>query len=143
VKQEAHLRLPLWVCWLLLGALSACGGGGGSAGSGSTSPPPSQSGPSIVTQPANQSAVLGQTATFSVTASGSSLSYQWNKNGSTVSGATSASYTTPATVDGDNGAKFTVVVSDSGGSVTSAAATLTVTAASGSAGVDATTSNTM
>ncbi|HEY2685491.1 MAG TPA: PQQ-binding-like beta-propeller repeat protein [Steroidobacteraceae bacterium] len=133
------MRFSFWVCWLFLGALSACGGGGGSAGSGSTSSPPSQSGPSIVTQPANQSAVLGQTATFSVTASGSSLSYQWNKNGSAVSGATSASYTTPATVDGDNGAKFTVVVSNSGGSVTSAAATLTVTAASGSSGVDATT----
>jgi hypothetical protein len=121
--------------------LSACGGGGGNslAGSGSTSPPPSQSAPSITTQPSNQTAVLGQTATFTVTAAGTSLTYQWNKNGTAVSGATSASYTTPATSNSDNGATFTVVVSNSQGSVTSTAATLTVTATAGTAGVDVTT----
>src|SRR5207245_1552847 len=67
------------------------------------------------------------TSTFSVTASGTApLSYQWSKNGTAISGATSASYTTPATTSSDNGAQFTVVVSNSVGSVTSSAATLTV-----------------
>jgi hypothetical protein len=84
--------------------------------------------PSITTQPANQTVTAGQTASFSVTATGTApLSYQWQKNGTTISGATSPSYTTPATTSSDNGAVFTVVVSNSAGSVTSSAATLTVT----------------
>src|SRR5690348_14978731 len=52
--------------------------------------------PTITTQPASQTVTAGQTATFSVVASGTApLSYQWQKNGATISGATSASYTTP------------------------------------------------
>ena len=67
--------------------------------------------PSITTQPAAQTVTAGQTASFSVTASGTApLSYQWKKNGTDISGATSSSYTTPVTVIGDNGATFTVVV---------------------------------
>ncbi len=86
--------------------------------------------PTISSQPANQTVAAGQTATFAVTASGTGpLSYQWNKNGTAISGAISASYTTPATASGDNGASFTVAVSNSAGSVTSNAATLTVNAA--------------
>src|SRR6201997_5349938 len=86
--------------------------------------------PSINSQPSSQSITTGQTATFSVTASGTApLSYQWNKNGTAISGATSSTYTTPATTSSDNGAPFTVVVSNSAGSVTSTAATLTVNAA--------------
>ena len=56
------------------------------------------------------------------------LSYQWSKNGTAISGATSASYTTPATAISDSGSQFTVVVSNSTGSVTSNTATLTVNA---------------
>jgi hypothetical protein len=83
--------------------------------------------PSITTQPASQTVTAGQTATFSVTASGTApLRYQWRKNGTAISGATSASYTTPAETTADNGAQFTVVVSNSVGTVTSNAATLTV-----------------
>jgi hypothetical protein len=86
--------------------------------------------PTITTQPANQSVTLGQTATFSVTATGTApLSYQWQKNSANISGATAASFTTPATVATDNGAKFDVVVSNSAGSKTSSMATLTVNAA--------------
>jgi hypothetical protein len=85
---------------------------------------------SITTQPASQTVTTGQTATFAVAATGTgTLSYQWKKNGSTIGGATSASYTTPATANSDNGAQFTVVVSDSTSSLTSATAILTVTAA--------------
>jgi hypothetical protein len=85
--------------------------------------------PTISSQPANQTVAVGQTATFSVTASGTgSLTYQWKKNGNAISGATSASYTTPATVASDNGASFTVTVVGTSGNVTSNAATLTVNA---------------
>lgn len=83
--------------------------------------------PSITSQPANQTTLAGQTATFSVNASGTApLSYQWQKNGSAIGGATSVSYTTPATTSSDNGAQFAVVVSNSAGTVVSNAATLTV-----------------
>ena len=86
--------------------------------------------PSITSQPTNQSVTSGQTATFSVTATGTApLSYQWQKNSANISGATAASYTTPATTSTDNGAKFDVVVSNTAGSKTSAIATLTVGAA--------------
>ncbi|MGH9574749.1 MAG: choice-of-anchor D domain-containing protein, partial [Candidatus Acidiferrales bacterium] len=88
------------------------------------------SAPTISSQPANQTVVAGQKATFSVTASGTdSLTYQWKKNGTAISGATSASYTTGATTSADNGASFTVAVSNSAGNVTSNAASLTVSAA--------------
>jgi hypothetical protein len=66
-----------------------------------------------------------------VTASGTSpMTYQWSKNGAAISGATSATYTTPAETTADNSAKFTVAVSNSAGSATSSAAVLTVTASS-------------
>jgi len=83
--------------------------------------------PTITTQPASQTVTAGQTATFVVVASGTApLSYQWQKNGANISGATSSGYTTPATTASDNGANFDVVVSNSAGTVTSAPATLTV-----------------
>src|SRR5213079_2820235 len=86
--------------------------------------------PAITAQPVSQTVTAGQTATFSVTAAGTApLSYQWQKNGANISGATSASYTTPATASSDNGATFDVVVSNSAGTVTSNTATLTVNAA--------------
>ena len=69
----------------------------------------------------------GQSASFSVTATGTApLSYQWRKNSVAISGATSSSYTTPATTSSDNGAQFTAVVSNAAGSVTSNPAMLTV-----------------
>ena len=81
----------------------------------------------ITTQPADASVVVGQTASFSVVASGTGpLTYQWRKNGTNIAGATAASYTTPATVAADNNALFSVVVSNTAGPVTSANATLTV-----------------
>ena len=84
--------------------------------------------PTINTQPANQSVTTGQTATFSVAATGTApLGYQWKKNGTDIPGATSSTYTTPATSSADNAAVFTVVVSSSAGfSVTSSNAALTV-----------------
>lgn len=96
--------------------------------------------PSITTQPANQTVTAGQTATFSVVATGTApLTYQWQKNNSNISNATSASYTTPATVSGDSGATFRVMVSNSVKTITSNAATLTVNPAGTSPGTDVTT----
>ena len=87
--------------------------------------------PTITTQPANQAVVVGQMATFTVMAAGTApLSYQWQKNGASLAGATASSYTTPATATTDNGSTFDVVVSNTAGTVTSNAATLTVNPAS-------------
>ena len=85
--------------------------------------------PSIATQPANQAVTAGQTATFSVVASGTApFTYQWNKGGTAINGATASNYTTPATATSDNGSTFSVMVTNSAGSATSIAATLTVNA---------------
>jgi hypothetical protein len=87
--------------------------------------------PTITAQPVSHTVTAGQVATFSVVASGTApLNYQWRMNGSPISGtANSAAYTTPATTTSQSGEQFTVVVSNSAGSVTSNAATLTVNAA--------------
>lgn len=84
--------------------------------------------PSITTQPSNQTVTVGSTATFSVVAGGTTpLTYRWQKGTTPVPGATAASYTTAATTSSDNGSQFKVVVTNSVGSITSNAATLTVT----------------
>src|SRR5205807_2592501 len=86
--------------------------------------------PSIGTEPTSQTVTAGQPASFSVTATGTApLTYQWKKNNVAISGATSSAYTTAATISSDNGAQFTVVVSNAAGSATSSAAMLTVSAA--------------
>ena len=49
----------------------------------------------INTQPASTTAAVGDTATFSVVATGNSLGYQWFENGAMIPGANNSSYTTP------------------------------------------------
>ena len=89
--------------------------------------PPTPVAPAIATQPASITVTAGQTATFTVVATGTPApSYQWQRNGTALSGATSANSTTPATTTTDNGATFGVVVTNTAGSVTSGGATLTV-----------------
>ena len=69
--------------------------------------------PTISSQPADQSVVAPAPASFSVTATGTEpFTYQWKRNGNNISGATASTYTTPATTTNDNGAVFTVVVSN-------------------------------
>ncbi len=82
--------------------------------------------PSISTQPSSVTVAAGQSASFTVAASGTMpLQYQWQRNGGNISGATSPTFTLTAAA-GDNGATFRAVVTNSFGSVTSNAATLTV-----------------
>ncbi len=84
--------------------------------------------PAITQHPANTTVNVGQAATFQVTATGGGLAYQWQRNGVAIPGAPSAaSYTTGATVAGDNGATYRVRVSNAAGFVVSNEATLTVT----------------
>src|SRR5437899_3081076 len=83
--------------------------------------------PAITTQPTNQTVTAGQTATFTVVATGTApLSYQWQKNGVSMVGATSSGYTTPVTTTSDSGSTFRVVGKNTGGTATRNAATLTV-----------------
>jgi hypothetical protein len=115
--------------WFLIGAffvssalfLAGCA-------NGPTSPP--NQAVTITAQPLSQTVPLGSTATFSVEATGTSpLSYQWSENGTAISGATGASYTTPAVELGNNGStsvgSFQVTVSNSVDSATSKSAALT------------------
>jgi hypothetical protein len=81
--------------------------------------------PSITSQPTSQTKCSGQSASFSVTASGSSLSYQWRKNGSNIPGATSQTLTLNNVATSD-AASYNVVVANSCGSATSTPATLTI-----------------
>jgi hypothetical protein len=95
--------------------------------SATTASPPATIAPTITTQPISQTVIAGQSATFSTANAGTApLGYQWQKNGSPISGATSSSYTTPPAATSDNGSQFTVVVSNPAGSVVSNAAVLTV-----------------
>lgn len=88
--------------------------------------------PTLTVQPAAQSATAPDPATFSVTASGTSPSYQWQRStdsGATftnITGATAASYSTGATATTMSGERFRVVVTNSAGSVTSSAVVLSV-----------------
>lgn len=75
--------------------------------------------PVITVQPTNQSSLIGQTATFSVTATGTgSLSYLWYKN-TVTTGVTTSSYTTGTLASSDNGGLFYCAVTDSNGTTNS------------------------
>ena len=86
--------------------------------------------PVITSQPASITVPAGRSANFSVSASGIGLSYQWKKNGAVISGATSSSLVAALASLSDNGAQFSVIVSNAEGSVSSNSATLTVPPAS-------------
>ena len=82
--------------------------------------------PAITAQPTNLVVVAGANASFNVTASGTlPLSYQWQFNGAGVTGATGTSLALTG-VQPTNAGSYTVVVTNTAGSVTSAVAVLTV-----------------
>ena len=89
--------------------------------------------PSITTQPGNATVKAGETATFTIAANGTDLTYQWkidrnDGNGwVNIDGATAASYTTSTVDISCNGFKYQCVVSNSAGTDTSNTAVLTVT----------------
>ena len=91
--------------------------------------------PSISVQPAGQTITEGQNASFSITAAGTSLSYQWQRSTDAgasftdVAGETGATLTLTAVPLASDAHQFRVMVSNSAGSVTSNAATLSVTPA--------------
>jgi hypothetical protein len=81
----------------------------------------------ITMQPSDAEVRETDVAEFSVEVTGEGLSYQWRKNGMDFPDATGPMYTTPPTVfDTDDGARFSVVIANAAGSVTSDEATLTV-----------------
>lgn len=88
--------------------------------------------PSITTQPQSATVTEGESVSFSLAANGSGLSYQWQQSSdggqswTDISGATSVSYKTGATTLQMNGTQYRCVITNAVGSVTSAAATLTV-----------------
>ena len=95
-------------------------------------PQPPQA-PAFVTQPTNATVNVGSVASFNVAVSGNPApALQWQSStdsGTTwadIGGATGSSYTTPATVSGDNGTQFRVLATNASGTVASNAAILTV-----------------
>jgi glucose/arabinose dehydrogenase len=85
--------------------------------------------PTITEDPTDVLVSVGQSATFQVSASGTTpLSYQWQKNAANIGGATSATYTIASAQLVDNAATYRCKVTNAYGNATSASATLTVTA---------------
>jgi glucose/arabinose dehydrogenase len=87
----------------------------------------STSAPVITSQPQDVNAATGNAATFSVIAAGTApLAYQWYRNGSAISGATSSSYTVPTVTETDSGSTFQVRIINSAGTTWSRTASLIV-----------------
>lgn len=82
--------------------------------------------PTIVNHPVSQSIMETNPVTFTVSASGTGLTYQWQFNNQNINGATGANYTIPNVTNANAGA-YKVIVSNTAGNITSNAATLTVT----------------
>lgn len=99
---------------------------GCSSGSGVAYHPVTSQTLSITVPPVSQTVALGTAATFTVQATGAGhLTYQWQRNGAAIDGATSAAYTTAAVTSADSGSTYSVAIKDLNGSRTSQSATLT------------------
>jgi hypothetical protein len=85
--------------------------------------------PVIVVQPLGSTVLNSGTALFTVVAtSGTTMTYQWTKNGQDIWGATSSTYTILSATANDAGS-YAVKVTNAGGTVTSSSATLVVVSA--------------
>ncbi len=76
-------------------------------------------GPTIITQPQHQTAVVGDGVTLSVSATGPGLMYQWRKNGEPIANATGSSYVIQSVAHSDGG-HYSVLVSNTAATVPSA-----------------------
>jgi len=116
-------RVTRWLASLVATTLlMSCGGGGYGGGAAPNLAPPSFS-----AQPADVTVAAGQPATFSVSVAGyMPMSFQWQRDGVDIAGATQTSYTLASATPADDGAMFRVRVSNLYGSVTSTSAALTV-----------------
>ncbi len=106
-------------------------------------PPPALS---ITAQPQGTTVDVGATASFGVTASNGFLTYQWQRrpngsgewaNVSSGTGGLTANYTTAAVGVSDHGSQFRCLVTNTGGTTTSASATLQITPPAAPTGVTA------
>lgn len=79
----------------------------------------------ITTQPINQSACLGSSASFSVVATGVNLTYQWKKNGNNIGGQTQATLTLN-NITANDAANYTCLVTGTCGAPTSNAGVLSI-----------------
>lgn len=115
----------------IVAALAGCGGGGsgGTDGGGGDI-----TAPAITDHPDSLTVEPGGTATFTVVATGSELTYRWQQVNSgtwnNISGATSSTYTIE-NVDADDAGSYRVLVSNSAGTATSTTVTLTVPTGTG------------
>ena len=105
-------------------ALQACGGGSGGSFAGG---PSSDSAPVLSAQPAALHRAVGESAQFSVVVTGAApLAYQWQRNGVDVPGATGPTLNVTGLSVNDDGAGYSVRVSNAKGSVTSGVAALRI-----------------
>jgi len=123
--RRVNAAFLLVACMIL--ALSSASCGGGPSRPMTSAAVTAAAAPAIVVQPQSQAVAAGQTAAFSVSATGMApLRFQWRRDGVNIAGATAAAYTTPATTAAASGATFDVVVTNGMGSATSASARLIV-----------------
>jgi hypothetical protein len=87
--------------------------------------------PVITEQPAGATVNAGEPLSFAVSATGIGLSYQWKRFGVAIAGATQPTYSIAQVDPADEGAEFSVVVSNAAGSVVSAVAVVRITDGSG------------
>jgi len=124
INQEAQFFFPLGIAISATGDLYVADNINGAIRKGQ----PAAS-PTITTQPQGMTVSPGNSAQLAVTADGVPAPvFQWQRNGSTISGATNSTFTLTSAQTTDAG-DYTVVVTNALGSVTSAKATLAVTAA--------------
>lgn len=124
---QSCTTLMLAAAIVAIGSLAGCGGG--DTVTEPSGAPSATLAPSISTPPAAAAVTEGDSVTFSVAAAGTApLTYQWKRDGVAIDGATASTYTLAAATLADDGASFSVTVGNGAGSVTSAAAALTVNA---------------
>ena len=125
-RSSPHPRFCLLAASLVAFAATLLAGCGGSVATTTVASQPV----AITVEPTNQVIPIGDTATFTVAATGTApLTYQWSENGIPISGATSATYTTPTIALDSSGStsigSFDVTIRNATSSVTSNAVTLT------------------